>query len=197
MMTTVFPLHFNLPTQDTAPEASKPLLAAVKGAWGFTPNLIRLFSNSPAALKGVWALLGAFEETTLTPAERQVVLLTASIANDCHYCTAAHTTMGLGAGLTKPQLDAIRDDRPIDDARLEALRRFTRLLVQQRGYASEGEIQAFLVAGFEKTQVLEVVLGIAAKTLTNYTNHLAGTPLDDAFKANAYTPKAKTVTAIA
>lgn len=189
MNSTAFPIHFDLPTQDTAPEASKPLLAAVKGAWGFTPNLIRLFANSPAALKGVWGVLGAFDETAFTPAERQVVLLTASIANDCHYCTAAHTTMGQGAGLTKAQLDAIRDDQPLADAKLEALRRFTKLLVVQRGYASEGEVKAFLAAGFEQEQVLEVVLGIAAKTLTNYTNHLAGTPLDEAFKANAYTPK--------
>lgn len=189
MNSLAFPIHFDLPTADTAPEASRPVLAQVQKAWGFTPNLIRLFSNSPAALRGVWGILGAFEQASLSPAERQTVLLAASIENDCHYCTAAHTTMGAGAGLTRPQLDAIREQRTVDDRKLEALRVFTRSLVAQRGYASEAEVQAFLAAGFLPEQVLEVVLGIAAKTLTNYTNHLAGTPLDEAFKANAYTPK--------
>jgi uncharacterized peroxidase-related enzyme len=188
-MSHAFPLHFDLPTAETAPEASRPLLAEVKATWGFAPNLIRLFANSPATLQGIWGILGAFDKSSFTPAERQAVLLAASIENDCHYCTAAHTTMGARAGLTKDQLDAIRAEQAVADPKLEALRHFTKLLVANRGYATESEVNAFLAAGYKPEQVLEVVLGIAAKTLTNYTNHLTGTPLDDAFKANAFTPR--------
>lgn len=188
-MNQAFPLHFELLTPENAPEASRPVLAQVKAAWGFAPNLIRLFANSPATLQGIWGILGAFDQSSFSPAERQAVLLAASIENDCHYCTAAHTTMGARAGLSKDQLDAIRDDATVADAKLEALRRFTKILVNKRGYATEAEVNAFLGAGYTPEQVLEVVLGIAAKTLTNYTNHLVGTPLDDAFKANAFTPR--------
>lgn len=182
-------LNFPLPTPDTAPAAARPILDQVQKAWGFTPNLIRLFSNSPAALQGIWGVLGAFEQTRFSPAERQVVLLSASIENDCHYCAAAHTTMGQGAGLSRDQLDAIRNQSSLDDARLEALRRFTTAVVARRGFVESSEVEAFLGAGFAPEQVLEVVLGVAAKTLTNYVNHLAETPLDDAFKANAYAPR--------
>lgn len=194
MTPIAFPLQFSLPTMETAPEASRPLLADVEKSWGFVPNLVRVFANSPATLQGIWSLLGAMENTSFSPAERQIVLLSASVENDCHYCTAAHTTMGAGTGLSKEQLDAVRGDRSIADARLEALRHFTKLLVAQRGYANQSEVKAFLDAGYRKEQVLEVVLGIAAKTLTNYTNHLAGTPLDEAFKANAFSPRSKATT---
>ena len=101
--------------------------------------------------------------------------------------------MGARAGLTKDQLDAIRGDQAVANEKLEALRRFTKTLVAKRGYATESEVKAFLDAGYKPEQVLEVVLGIAAKTLTNYSNHLVGTPLDDAFKANAFTPRSATV----
>ena len=42
---------------------------------------------------------------------------------------------------------------------------------------------AFLGAGFTKRNVLEVVLVVATKTISNYVNHIAHTP-NDAFMAD-------------
>jgi alkylhydroperoxidase family enzyme len=78
-------------------------------------------------------------------------------------------------------IEALREERPISDPRLEALRRFTETLVEKRGWASEQEVRTFLETGFRRSQVLEVVLGVTLKTLSNYTNNLVDTPLDKAF----------------
>jgi len=47
-------------------------------------------------------------------------------------------------------------------------------------------IAAFQEAGYDAQQVLEVVLGVGMKTLSNYTNHIAGTELDAAFQHRAW-----------
>jgi alkylhydroperoxidase family enzyme len=78
-------------------------------------------------------------------------------------------------------IEALGEERPIPDPRLEALRRFTETLVEKRGWASEQEVRTFLDAGFSRSQVLEVVLGVTLMTLSNYTNNLVDTPLDKAF----------------
>ncbi|WP_428380308.1 carboxymuconolactone decarboxylase family protein [Nevskia ramosa] len=183
--------HFPLPTAETAPEASRATLVAIEKAWGFAPNLMRTFANSPAVVQGAWGLLGAFQQTSFTPAERELVMIAASVENACGYCTAGHSLMGKGAGLSDTQIAALRAGEALDDARLEALRRFTTAVVARRGHVGEVELQAFLASGYAPPQVLEVVLGVAAKTLTNYTDHLASVPLDDAFQSAAWTPASR------
>lgn len=183
--------EFRIHTAETAPEASRSAIAQAEKAFGLVPNLIGVFAESPAAVKGYMALAGAFGSSSLTPLEREVVLISASVENECHYCVAAHTTVTQLQGLDQPVIAAVRIGGPIADQRLEALRRFTVLVVRQRGYVADVDVDAFLGAGFTRAQVLEVVLGVGLKTLSNYTNHLAETPLDAPFQANAFTPLAR------
>lgn len=178
-------------TDSSAPEASRNTLNAVKSAWGFAPNLIRTFANSPAVIEGAWALLTAFGKTRFSPAEQQLISLTVSVENECRYCAAAHTLMGKGAGLSVQTLAAARGARPLEDAKHEALRRFTVAVVQHRGAVPQPEVDAFLAAGYDREAMLEVVLGVATKTLMNYTDRLVQVPLDDAFKATAWQPELK------
>jgi alkylhydroperoxidase family enzyme len=87
-------------------------------------------------------------------------------------------------------VQAIRNGRPIADKKLEALRRFTAAVVTSRGWPSDADTGAFLNAGYGRQQVLEVVLGVGIKTLSNYTNHIADTPLDQAFATAAWSKAA-------
>lgn len=178
-------------TDAQAPEASRATLQAVTQAWGFAPNLIRTFANSPAVLDGAWALLGAYGRTRFSPAEQQLLALAVSVENECSYCAAAHTRMGQGAGLTAATLDAARAAQPLPEPKLEALRRFAVAVVQHRGAVPQAEVEAFLAAGYDREAVLEVVLGVATKTLMNYTDRLVHVPLDAAFKATAWEPSLK------
>ena len=176
----------NLQTIESAPDASRPLLEGTRRSLGFVPNLFAVFANSPAVLQAYQALSGAFAKTSLTPTEQEVVTIAASVENGCDYCVAAHTTIGESRRVERPVLDALRDGEPLGDPKLEALRRFTLEVIRRRGWVAEDEQRAFLAAGYTEAQALEVLLGVTMKTLSNFTNHLAATPLDAAFGANAW-----------
>ncbi len=178
--------RFTLHTEDTAPEGSKETLRAIEQEYGFVPNLMREFAEAPAALNGYLAVSGHFENSSLSPAEQQLVLLSVAVENRCHYCVAVHSAGALRAGASRQAVDAFRDGDRIRDERLQALRTFTQAVVRQRGWLDDGVVEAFLEAGFENRQVLEVLTGVMLKTLSNYTNHIADTPLDDAFADHAW-----------
>ena len=178
---TNFPIH----TVQTAPEASKPLLEAVKGKFGIVPNLLGEFAESPTTLKAYLELSATIGGGTLSPLEQQVVQITASVLNGCHYCVAAHSTIADGQKLSREVIDAVRANQPLADKKLEALRQFTITVVNARGWATAAEVAAFLGAGYSKAHVLEVVLSVALKTISNYANHLMDTPVDQAFSGRA------------
>ncbi|MCI0405370.1 MAG: carboxymuconolactone decarboxylase family protein [candidate division Zixibacteria bacterium] len=175
-------ISFKVHTPETAPEGSKNTLNQTKKALGFIPNLFGTFAEAPAALNGYAALSEQFDKTSLSPAERQVVLLATSFENECHYCMAVHSTLAKMVSVPADTIRALREGRPIQDARLEGLRQFVRKLVQKRGWVSGEDVQAFLNAGYRQPQILEVLVGVTLKTLSNYTNHIAQTPLDPAFE---------------
>ncbi|GAA2214135.1 carboxymuconolactone decarboxylase family protein [Nonomuraea monospora] len=167
--------------ESDAPEAARPMLEAAKQRMGFVTTLNGVMAESPELLAGYNALAEQFGRSSLRAAAKQVVLITASVANGCEYCVAAHSTLALRARVPAEVVEALRADRPLDDEALEAVRRLTRAMVVRRGWVDEAEVEAFLAAGHTRRQVLDVVLGVGMKTLSNYTNHLACTPLDPAW----------------
>ncbi len=176
-------------TLNDAPEASLAPLKAVTAKYGFTPNLLAKMANAPSVLKAYIQLNGLLEQTSLTPTERQTVLLTVSRENDCRYCVAAHSVIASMQHVEDHVVNAIRKHQPISDERLEALSRFTAEVVNTRGWPSDQAKQAMEDAGYTAAQALEVVLGVTVKTLSNYVNHLADTEVDEAFAAKAWEPE--------
>lgn len=173
-----FPLH----TSDSAPAGAHDLLTGTRQKLGFIPNLYGHLAEAPAALEAYFDLSALFDKTSFTPVERQVVLLATSVANGCEFCVAAHSMIALKmAGAAAEVVDALRDAATIPDKRLDELAAFTRTVVSQRGWVPEVEVDRFLAAGFTKRQAIEVVLGVAMKTLSNYTNHLTGTSTNSEF----------------
>ncbi len=179
---------FTIHTVGSAPAASTATLEAVQKKYGFLPNLLGELAAAPAALKAYMTLGDLLGQTSLSPVAQQVVLVSASIANGCSYCVAAHTAGIKMAGLPDDQVEALRSGRPLADPKLEALRSFTIHLVERRGWVDEADVQKLLEAGYAREQVFEILLGVAMKTLSNYANHLADTPLDKQFQPLAWKP---------
>jgi len=175
---------------ETAPVGSKAALEGATKAFGFLPNLTATFAESPAMVEAYGVLAGHFEKTDLTPTERQIVLLTTSRENGCTYCMAAHSTISQMQKVPADVLEALRNDTAIADPKLQALQAFTARVHETRGNVTEADLEAFLAAGYTKGNILDVILGAGLKTLSNYTNHIAETPLDGVFQANAWAPKA-------
>lgn len=175
-------MSFKVHTIESASEKSAEILGQVRSKLGFVPNLMGVFAESPEILQAYLALSDLVDQTTLTPLERQIALIGASVTNNCDYCVAAHTAISSMQKLPADVIQAVREDRPIGDAKLEAFRTFVQTVTDNRGFVSDEEKAAFLAAGYTNQNILEVILVIGMKTLSNYTNHLAETPLDDAFQ---------------
>ncbi|OTP67722.1 carboxymuconolactone decarboxylase family protein [Caballeronia sordidicola] len=178
---------FTVYTNASAPAASKPVVDAVKGAFGFVPNLQANMAESPELLAGYSALWDLFSKSTLTPHEQQVVYLTSNFENNCHYCMAGHTTLAKMIKVDEGVIAALRAGTEIPDAKLEALHRFTTLVVRERGFVADADVATFISAGYTRQNVLEVVLGVATKVMSNYTNHIVHTTLDAFMAGNEWT----------
>jgi len=152
---------------------------------GFLPNMYANMANAPAVLSTYLHGYALFRtESGLTPAEQEVVFLAVSQVNGCTYCTAAHSMIAdKKSGVPAPVLAAIRAEAPIPDARLAALHTLTIDMVRTQGRPSAEAVNDFLAAGFKEQQFLYIVLAIAVKTLSNYSNHAFATPVDDVFSA--------------
>ena len=173
-----FPLH----DETTAPEASKELLARSRKNNGMLPGLHATMAEAPGLLEGYQHLHQLFLDSSFDNDELTVVWQTVNVEHACHYCVPAHTGIARGMKVDDAITDALRNGTPLPRAGLEALRTFTLAMVRERGNVDEVAVQTFLDAGFDKRQVLEVVLGISQKVMSNYTNHLAQTPIDAPFR---------------
>ena len=175
---------FTIHNQKSAPEKSREILAGIENKMGLVPNVLGEIAESPALLKGYSELWAATSWGSFSPAEQQIVQMTVSSMNNCSYCIAAHTTLAEKDGVPREILEALRKEKPLKDPKLEALRIFTRSLMKKMGRADENDLKAFYKAGYTKAHVFEVILGVSLKTITNYVNHIAETPLDKAFEPN-------------
>ena len=178
--------EFEVHTKETAPTESVKHLAPAEKAYGFIPNLLGVMAESPVMLGAYLSMGQLFDQSSFSATERQIVLLATSRFNECDYCMAAHSVIAGMQEVPADVIDAIRNDQPIDDIKLEALRNFTSKVVKKRGHMSPADIAEFLAMGYSNAQVLDVIFGISFKTLSNYVNHVAETPLDDAFATQAW-----------
>jgi AhpD family alkylhydroperoxidase len=166
---------FKLHTIETAPEASRSALAEVNKKFGRVPNFFGVTAESPAATK----YCPIFSKPPRSrPAEQQIVILTASVENKCDYCVAAHSRGAKMAGVPEDAINAIKAKTPLKDAKTEALRRLVSQIVDKRGWLSDADVQAFLNQGYSRSQLLDVMVGVSMKTLSNYINHLTGPPIE-------------------
>lgn len=165
-----------------APAESAAILGDIQKGWGFVPNLHRVLAASPAALEAYAALWGIAEKTGFSAIERNIAYLAIIYENECTYCMAGHSNLSKMAQVAAADIAAIRDGRPLADARLEALRHFAALVTRNRGVVSDADVAAFKAAGFDNRAVLDLLVLAATKLISNYTNHLADTPLDPFMK---------------
>ena len=173
---------FTLHETATAPAASVELLDDVRKGLGFVPNLQRVMAESPAALEAHSMLLGIAEKTRFSPVERNIAYLSIIYENECAYCMAGHTNLSRIARVSEDDITAVREGRPIADAKLEALRHFAAVVTRNRGVVSPAEVAAFKKAGYDNRAILDLLVLAATKLIANYTNHLADPPLDPFLK---------------
>jgi len=174
---------FTLPTINTAPEASRPTMQALKQNFGFLPNVLASMGANPVLLNGFAGAFGAYHGGGFDECERQVLLLTNAVALKCPWTIAAHSTFALEDGMTQQEVDDLRAGRLPANPRYAALARLSKLILEKHGAINDSDVTAFTAAGFAKEQVFEVILGVGLSTMTAATTNLARTPIEDHFQA--------------
>jgi len=181
---------FTIHDETTAPEESKALLEKAKSQVGFIPNLHAIMAEAPGLLQGYRAINDLFLKSSFTREELTVIWQAVNVEHNCHYCVPAHTAIAKGMKIDDAITESLRNETPLANAKLETLRNFTLNISRNRGVVDDADVQNFLNAGFTKRQILEVILGVSMKVMSNYTNHFANTPLDAAFIPFAWKKKA-------
>lgn len=170
-----------MPAMDAQEDTRQEVLDAVKAKYGFVPNLIREMSKSPAA---AWAYVrgqDAMADASLSLQEQQVVQLAVAVYNECSYCKAAHRTIGRRAGVAPPELESIEKGNLPEDSRLRSLVSATWQILDAKGWLGPPELATLESEGIGRGQLYELVALIGLKTISNYVNHIAHTPIDAAF----------------
>jgi len=175
-------MEFKLHSKETAPAHSQPLLDKSLKDFGMIPNLHAVMAGSPAVLEAYQTLHSLFQQTSFDAEELTVVWQTINIEHDCHYCIPAHTAIAHMMNVSSEIIDALRNRSGMPTHKLQILHLTTLALVRNRGHLSQEEQRAFVAAGYGQPQILEIILGISQKVLSNYVNHQAQTPVDEPFQ---------------
>lgn len=174
---------------ETAPEGSKALLENSLKSFGMIPGLHGVLASSPQILQAYQTLHELFTQSSFNAEELTVVWQAINVEHACHYCVPAHTGIAKMMKVDDNITEALRNETPLENSKLEALRTMTLSIVRNRGNVSKTDLEAFYEAGYEEKHVLDIILGLSQKTISNYTNHIANTPVDAPFLQFNWTKK--------
>lgn len=174
--------------KENAPEDSKKLMEQSEQTFGMVPNLHKILAEAPATYEAYNTVFSLFmKNTTLSPLEQQVIFMTANFENNCQYCVPGHTWMMKSSKMPDDVIEALREGTNLPDPKLQALHDYTKELLDNRGHIGDDRLQAFLGAGYTKRQALEVLIGLSAKLISNFTNAITHTKVDEPMKAYSWT----------
>ena len=165
-----------VPTIDQVSENNQEIFSSLKKKLGFVPNLYAYFGHSETALGDY--LQFQQRKSTLRAKDIEVINLVTSEYNGCTYCQAAHTAIGKLIGFSDEQILEIRSGRATFDERLDALAQFTLAVVSNHGQVSEEAREEFFATGYTQTTLVDVVVAIGTKIISNYLHNITGFEVD-------------------
>ncbi len=186
MSTTQTNETLKINTIESAPEKSKALLEKSKNAYGYVPNLHGVLGEAPGLLEAYQTLHELFVNSSFNNDELTVVWQTINVEHECHYCVPAHTGIAKAMKVDDSITDALRNKTEMPSEKLQALHEMTLSVTRNRGNVSQDDLDTFYAAGYNQRHLLEIILGLSQKVISNYTNHIAETPIDKAFEKFAW-----------
>lgn len=175
-MTTTEKRTFTVPTKAEVSENNQSIFDNLKKGLGFVPNLYAFFAKNDTALSDYLTLQN--RKSTLKGKEREVINLVTSQINGCRYCQSAHTVIGKMNGFTDEQILEIRKGSASFDNKLNALANFTASVVENRGRATEESKEEFFAAGYTEANMIDVVIVVGDKIISNYLHNLTSFEID-------------------
>jgi len=181
-------LRFTQVTLENAGVDEKKILESAKKRIGYIPNIYGMMANSVGLLETYTVGDESFRKNSLfSNSEKEIIYLTISKENACVYCVAVHSTLSdTMSNVPKAITNAIRNGEDVDDKKTNVLIHFTRTMVVSRGQPTNQEIDQFFSVGYSKSHILDIIHAIAVKTISNYSNHLFNTPVDNMFQGREW-----------
>ena len=170
-MTTI-----NVPTREEVNPTNQAIFDSLQKGLGMVPNLYATFAHSETALASYMAFQNA--KSSVSGKAREVVNLVVSQVNECEYCLAAHTMLGKMNGFTDAQIMEIRHGHASFDTKLDALARLTKGITQSRGHVDQALVEAFFAVGWTKENLVDAIVVIGDKTVSNYLHSTTKIPVD-------------------
>lgn len=174
-------------TIESAPQESKASLENSVKAFGMLPNLHGVLSESPGLLEAYKSIHQLFSDSSFNAEELTVVWQTINVEHECHYCVPAHTAIAHMMKVDPALTEALRNHEAMPTEKLQVLQDTTLSIVRNRGRISDAELDTFYATGYGQRQVLDIILGVSQKVISNYVNHIANTPVDEPFQKFAWT----------
>jgi uncharacterized peroxidase-related enzyme len=175
-MTTIEQRTFTVPTKAEVSANNQAIFDNLQKKLGFVPNLYACFAKNETALGDYLSLQN--RKSTLSGKEREIVNLITSQVNGCRYCQSAHTVIGKMNGFTDKQILEIRSGGASFNSKFNALAKFTVSVVENRGDVTEESKEAFFEAGYTEANMIDVVIVIGDKIISNYIHNLTGFEID-------------------
>lgn len=167
---------FNVPTREEVNETNQGIFDNLKGALGFVPNLYATYAHSNNALSNYLTFANA--PTSLKAKEKEVVNLAVSEVNACNYCLSAHTAIGKMNGFNDEQILELRSGNASFDSKLDALAKLAKNITENRGRAEDTLVENFLNAGWSKENLIDTIVLVGEKTISNYIHNTTQVPID-------------------
>lgn len=168
--------QFSVPTKAEVSETNQAIFDNLQKGLGFVPNLYATFALSSTALADYLALQN--RKSSMKAKEREVINLVVSQVNDCRYCQSAHTALGKMNGFSDDQILEIRGGSASFDAKLDALAKFVADVTENRGKPAPESIEAFFAAGYNKENLVDTLVIIGDKIISNYLHGVTQIPID-------------------
>lgn len=169
--------RINIVTNETANSEQKTLLDAIQSQLGMVPNFLKVFANSPAALRAFLGLHGIASQGSLDAQTRERIALGVAQQNACEYCLSAHTAIGRKAGLNTAEIEANRAGTS-QDAKAAVAVKFARSLVDNMGEVTTAEILEARNAGYSDAEIVEIITHVGMNILTNMIGKASRVEID-------------------
>lgn len=166
---------FTVPTREEVDPANQANFDTLRKVIGMVPNLYATMAYSENGLSRYLAFQGA--QTSLTNREKEAVNLVVSQINGCVYCQSAHTVLGKMNGFSEEETLNLRGGHA-SDPKLNALIVLAKDITENKGRASNANLDTFFAAGYNKGNLVDLILQISDKIAMNYLHNLTGIPVD-------------------
>jgi len=167
---------FKVPTREQVTPENQAIFDNLNSKLGFVPNIYATYAFSKDALGRYMSFAGG--KTSLNAKEKEVINLVVSQVNGCTYCLAAHTAIGKMNGFTDEQILELRKGSASFNSKFDALVKLAKTIIENRGNVDDTTLDAFFNAGYDKGSLVDVILAVGEKTITNFLHKITDIPID-------------------